>query len=99
MKVKKADIGIAVYVLSAFVMMIVPIPNFLLDILLALNMSVAFCILFATMFATEVLDLSFFPTVLLFTTLFRISLNISSTRLILRTGQPGNVVTVWIIRI
>ena len=92
MKVKKADIGIAVYVLSAFVMMIVPIPNFLLDILLALNMSVAFCILFATMFATEVLDLSFFPTVLLFTTLFRISLNISSTRLILRTGQPGNVV-------
>ena len=92
MNVKKADIGIAVYVLSAFVMMIVPIPNFLLDILLALNMSVAFCILFATMFATEVLDLSFFPTVLLFTTLFRISLNISSTRLILRTGQPGNVV-------
>ncbi len=92
MKVKKADIGIAVYVLSAFVMMIVPIPNFLLDILLALNMTVAFSILFATMFATEVLDMSFFPTVLLFTTLFRISLNISSTRLILRTGQPGNVV-------
>jgi len=92
MKFKKADIGVAVYVLSAFVMMIVPIPNFLLDILLALNMSVAFCVLFATMFATEVLDMSFFPTVLLFTTLFRISLNISSTRLILTSGQPGNVV-------
>ena len=53
MKVKKADIGIAVYVLSAFVMMIVPIPNFLLDILLALNMSVAFCILFSKHTATD----------------------------------------------
>ena len=44
------------------------------------------------MFAKEVLDMSFFPTVLLFTTIFRISLNVSSTRLILTTGQPGNVV-------
>ena len=87
-----ADIGVAAYVLAAFVMMIVPIPNFLLDILLALNISVAFCVLFSTMFSNEVLNMSFFPTVLLFTTLFRISLNISSTRLILTTGQPGNVV-------
>lgn len=89
---KKADILVAVYVLSAFVMMIVPIPSQLLDILLAVNMSVAFSVLFGCMFANEVLQMSFYPTILLFTTIFRISLNISSTRLILTTGDPGNVV-------
>ncbi len=92
---KKGDIVVAVYVLAAFVMFIVPIPNWLLDILLAVNMSVAFSVLFSTMFSNEVLDLSFYPTILLFTTLFRISLNISSTRLILTTGNPGNVVTTF----
>ena len=92
---KKADIMVAVYVLSAFVMMIIPIPSLLLDILLAINMSVAFCVLFSAMFAKEVLDMSYFPTILLFTTLFRISLNISSTRLILTTGNPGNVVSTF----
>ena len=49
-------------------------------------------ILFNALFAKEVLDMSFFPTLLLFTTIFRISLNVSSTRLILSTGEPGNVV-------
>ena len=92
MTMKKADIGVALYVLAAFIMFIVPIPSTLLDILLACNMSLAFVILFRCMFANEVLDMSFFPTVLLFTTIFRIALNVSSTRLILRTGQPGNVV-------
>ena len=92
---KKADVGVAFYVLAAFIMMIVPIPNTLLDILLAFNMAVAFSVLFTTMFAKEVLDLSFYPTILLFTTLFRISLNISSTRLILSTGDPGNVVATF----
>ena len=89
---KKADLGIAIYVLSAFVMFIVPIPSQLLDVLLACNMAVAFAILFNSMFSKEVLDMSFYPTILLFTTIFRISLNVSSTRLILTTGDPGNVV-------
>ncbi len=92
---KKADLGVALYVLAAFIMMIIPIPNTLLDILLGFNMAVAFSVLFSTMFAKEVLDLSFYPTILLFTTLFRISLNISSTRLILKTGDPGNVVATF----
>lgn len=92
---KKADIGVAIYVLTAFVMLIVPIPNWLLDILLAINISVAFAILFGCMFAKEVLDMSFFPTVLLFTTIFRIALNVSSTKLILTTGDPGNVVATF----
>ena len=92
---KKADLGVALYVLSAFIMMIIPIPNTLLDVLLGFNMAVAFSVLFSTMFAKEVLDLSFYPTILLFTTLFRIALNISSTRLILKTGDPGNVVATF----
>ena len=92
---KKADIGVAAYVLAAFIMMIVPIPNWLLDILLACNIAIAFTILFGTMFSQEVLDMSFYPTILLFTTIFRIALNISSTRLILTTGDPGEVVATF----
>ena len=89
---KKADAGIAFYLLAAIIFFIIPIPSFLLDIMLALNMSLALVILMNALFVKEVLDMSFFPTLLLFTTIFRISLNVSSTRLILNTGDPGNVV-------
>ena len=92
---KKADIGVALYILAAFAMMIISIPSWLLDILLAVNMAIAFTILFGCMFSKEVLDMSYFPTILLFTTIFRISLNISSTKLILTTGEPGNVVSTF----
>ncbi len=92
---KKADIGVALYILSAFLMLIITVPNWLLDILLACNIAVAFTVMFGCMFAKEVLDMSFFPTILLFTTVFRISLNVSSTRLILTTGDPGNVVATF----
>ncbi len=89
---KKADVFVAAYVLTAFIMFIVPLPNWLLDVFLAMNISVAFTIMFSCMFTKEVLDMSFFPTILLFTTIFRIALNVSSTRLILSSGDPGNVV-------
>ncbi|MBQ4241255.1 MAG: flagellar biosynthesis protein FlhA [Lachnospiraceae bacterium] len=89
---KPQDLGVALYLLAAFVFLIVPIPNTLLDVLLAINMAVAFAILFNSLFVKEVLDMSFYPTILLFTTIFRISLNVSSTKLILSTGDPGNVV-------
>ena len=92
MKFAKSDLGVALYLLCAFVFLIIPISSTILDICLAVNMAVAFAILFNSMFAKEVLDMSFYPTMLLFTTLFRISLNVSSTRLILTTGSPGNVV-------
>ena len=92
---KKADLGVAAYLVAAFVMLIVPLPNWLLDILLACNIAVAFTILFGTMFSKEVLDFSYFPTILLFTTIFRIALNVSSTRLILTTGDPGEVVATF----
>ena len=92
MGMKKADIGVAAYVLAAFIMLIVPISSGLLDVLLACNIAVAFTIMFGCMFAREALDMSYYPTILLFTTIFRIALNVSSTRLILTTGDPGNVV-------
>ena len=89
---KKAYIGVALYLLAAIVFFILPIPATLLDVMLALNISIALIILFNVLFVKEVLDMSFFPTLLLFTTIFRISLNVSSTKLILTTGEPGNVV-------
>lgn len=92
MKVKKADLGVALYILTAFCMLIITIPSWLLDILLGVNIATGFVILFSCMFVKEVLDLSFFPTILLFTTIFRIGLNVASTKLILGTGEPGNVV-------
>lgn len=92
---KKGDIGVAAYVLAAFIMLIIPIKSGLLDVLLACNMAVAFTIMFGCMFANEVLKMSYFPTILLFTTVFRIALNVSSTRLILTTGDPGNVVATF----
>ncbi len=90
--IKIADFGVALYLVAAIMFFIVPIPSFVLDIMLAFNISVALVVLFNCLFVREVLDMSFFPTLLLFTTIFRISLNVSSTRLILSTGNPGNVV-------
>lgn len=95
MKLQKADLGVAMYLMVAILMFIVPIPSWLLDVLLAINISMALTILFGTMFSKDVLDMSYFPTILLFTTIFRIALNVSSTRLILRDGDAGNVVATF----
>ncbi len=92
LKLAKTDAIVAIYMLVAFIMLIVQLPSFLLDIAMAFNMAIAFTILFVCMFTKEVLDLSYFPTILLFTTIFRIAMNVSSTRLILTTGTAGNVV-------
>ena len=91
-KLQKWDAVVAIYILTAFIMLIVPLPAWILDVFMAFNMAVAFTILFAAMFAKEVLDMSYFPSILLFTTIFRIAMNVSSTRLILTTGTAGNVV-------
>ncbi len=91
-KMARTDVMIAIYVLVAFMMFIVPLPAGILDVFMALNIAIAFTVLFACMFIKEVLDMSYFPTILLFTTIFRIAMNVSSTRLILKTGTSGNVV-------
>lgn len=95
MNIRKTDLFIGIYILAAVIFMIVSIPSWLLDILVALNISVAMIILFNALFAKEVLDMSAFPTMILFTTIFRISLNISSTKLLLKTGNPGKVITTF----
>ncbi len=92
---KKADIGIALYILAAIIMLIITVPPGILDVLLAFNIAISLLILFRCMFTKEVLDMSFYPTILLFTTIFRIALNVSSTKLILGTGDPGNVVATF----
>ncbi len=91
-RLHKTDAIVAIYILIAFIMLIVPLPAELLDVFMAFNIAISFAILFACMFSKEVLDMSYFPTILLFTTIFRIAMNVSSTRLILVTGDSGNVV-------
>ncbi len=91
-KLSKTDAIVGIYILVAFLMFLIPLPVALLDVFMAFNIAIAFTILFVCMFTKEVLDLSYFPTILLFTTIFRIAMNVSSTRAILSTGTSGNVV-------
>ncbi len=91
-KMSKTDAIVAIYILVAFLMFLIPLPAVVLDVFMAFNMAIAFTVLFVCMFTKEVLDLSYFPTILLFTTIFRIAMNVSSTRCILTTGTSGNVV-------
>lgn len=95
MKIKKNDLFMGIYILAAVMFFIISIPSWMLDIFLAFNIGVALVILFNSLFAKEVLDMASFPTMLLFTTIFRISLNVSSTKLILKNGDAGQVVATF----
>ena len=95
MGIKKNDLFMGLYLLAAVIFFIISIPSWLLDILLAFNIMVALIILFNSLYAKEVLDMAAFPTMLLFTTIFRISLNVSSTKMILRDGYAGHVVATF----
>ncbi len=92
---KKTDMFLGIYILAAIMFLIIPLPTALLDVLMALNISVALIILFNALFSQEVLNMSTFPMILLFTTIFRISLNVSSTRNILTQGYAGEVVNAF----
>lgn len=87
-----ADIGLAVLVVAIVGMMIIPLPTFLLDILLTVNISVSLTLVLISIYMPSALHLSVFPSLLLVTTLFRLGLNVSSTRLILLTGDAGEVI-------
>lgn len=89
---RRLDILVAFGVLGIVLMIIIPLPTFLLDILLAVNIGFAVLILLMTLLSKSTLELSIFPTILLVTTLFRLGLNISSTRLILTEGNAGEVI-------
>ena len=89
---KNTDVLVAFGVLGIVLMIIIPLPPLMLDILLAFNITLSAVIIMITMFTTNVLQLSVFPTLLLVTTLFRLGLNISSTRLILSEGDAGSII-------
>lgn len=92
---KRNDLFLGVYLLAAVIFLIIPMPSQMLDVLILFNVSMSLVIVFNCLFTSETLNMSGFPTLLLFTTVFRISLNVSSTRLILSTGDPGQVVQVF----
>ena len=92
-----SDIGLAVTTIMVIGLMIIPIPSYVLDYLMVLNIGTAVMILLVSMFLTEPLDFAAFPSILLIITLFRLSLNISSTKLILALGAEfdGKVVVAF----
>ena len=84
---------VSVFVVLIIMMIIIPLPPGMLDFMFIINLSLSFIILLATMYIKEALEFSIFPSMLLITTLFRLALNISSTRLILLdNGYAGQVV-------
>lgn len=92
MKIKPGDIVLGSFIILAVIIMILPLDPVLIDIFITLNITISLIILFNALFAKEALEMSSFPTILLFTTVFRLSLNVSSTRSILTVGTAGNVV-------
>src|ERR671926_660824 len=89
---KYSDLLAAGAVVLVVVMMIVPLPPFLLDLFITLNISAALAVLVATLYMPRALDFAAFPSLLLLTTLFRLAINVSVTRLILLHGDAGHVV-------
>jgi flagellar biosynthesis protein FlhA len=89
------DIIAAVAFVAMVAMMIIPIPKGLLDVLLTLNIAFSLVVLLTTLFTTDTRELNIFPSVLLTATLFRLALNVSSTRLILSEGEAGKVIAAF----
>jgi len=86
---RHTDVLLAVGVLGILLIMMVPLPLWLMDVLLAANLAIGVIILLTAIFVLRPLDFSIFPALLLLTTLFRLALNVATTRLILLHGQEG----------
>ncbi len=89
-RIERSDLFMAVGVVATLLVMIIPLPTMLLDILLSLSITFSLVILLTSLYIVHTLDFSTFPSLLLITTLFRLSLNIASTRLILLHGNEGS---------
>jgi flagellar biosynthesis protein FlhA len=87
--IRNSDLSIAVAVVAILIFMIIPLPPTLLDLLICFNITFALVILLASMYTLRPLELSAFPSILLLITLFRLSLNVASTRIILLHGNEG----------
>lgn len=90
-----SDVTVALLVIVIILLVIIPVPLGMLDFFLALNISLALTILVLSMFVKEPLEFSVFPSILLITTLFRLALNISTTRYILTIGFGGDVIATF----
>ncbi len=84
-----SGIGVPIAILALLSMVVVPLPPFLLDVFFTFNIALSLVVLFVTLYSKRPLDFAIFPTVILLTTLFRLSLNIASTRVILLDGHNG----------
>ncbi|MDK2847404.1 MAG: flagellar biosynthesis protein FlhA [Desulfuromonadales bacterium] len=85
----RSDVMVAVGLVAILMVMILPLPSFMLDIFLSMNITIALLILIICLYTIKPLEFALFPSVLLATTLFRLSLNVASTRLILLRGNEG----------
>src|SRR5260370_30005197 len=94
-RTNRAETAIAVAAVSIVFMLVVPLPHWALDMLLALNITLALGILMVTFQVKSPLEFSSFPSLLLLVTLFRLALNVSATRLILGTGEAGSVIAAF----
>jgi flagellar biosynthesis protein FlhA len=90
--IRRSDIAVAGAVIAIVAMMVVPLPSLLLDILITFNVAAALVILLVSIFTLHPLQFDSFPPLLLIATLFRLALNVSSTRLLLLTGEAGEVI-------
>ncbi|HIY57254.1 MAG TPA: flagellar biosynthesis protein FlhA [Candidatus Tetragenococcus pullicola] len=91
-KAPSADIMLSFVVMGIIGLIIIPLPEIILDLLIIVNLTLAINILLITLFTKNVLEFSTFPSILLITTMFRLGLNLSSTRLILTQGHAGHVI-------
>ncbi|MEX0747772.1 MAG: FHIPEP family type III secretion protein, partial [Rhodothermales bacterium] len=94
-KLFNAEALIAGGIVLILMVMVVPLPAFMLDMLLATNIAISLGILLTAFYATRPLEFAVFPGLLLITTLFRLSLNVASTRLILSDGDAGALIAAF----
>jgi type III secretion protein V len=90
-----SDLALAAVVVAIVGMMIVPLPSALLDVLLSLNIAVAITLLLVSIYVADALRIATFPTLILLTTLFRLGLQVSATRLVLVRGDAGQVIAAF----
>ena len=88
---KRGDIALALGILTILVVLILPLPSLVLDLFLAISLTLSILILMTSLFIQAPLEFSSFPTILLISTMLRLSLNLASTRLILSRGHEGTM--------
>src|ERR1700721_3623194 len=96
--IRKSDLGLAIGIMAILVVLIVPLPTWLLDVALAFSLSFSILILMTAVFIRKPLEFSSFPTILLITTIMRLALNLASTRLILGHGNEGTAASGYVIQ-